>query len=238
MEGSQNHVKFNSAAYFSTPVWTAECPMFIKPMLKLTDRYLKKARKKNLQPLIKERDKRLGATLEDFTLSNHSESFNADPKAKEFVDFCGHRSYEFLDWCGFDLKNHSLHFTECWVQEFSHKGGGHHDTHTHWNQHVSGFFFLKCSGKTSYPILHDPRPGAVMVKLPQKDGTKISFGNEAIHYSVKPGTMVIIPGYAPHQYPVDLGLEPFRFIHWNLQAVPSIISRTTSMKNKDELPKK
>ena len=112
MEGSQNHVKFNSAAYFSTPVWTAECPMFIKPMLKLTDRYLKKARKKNLQPLIKERDKRLGATLEDFTLSNHSESFNADPKAKEFVDFCGHRSYEFLDWCGFDLKNHSLHFTE------------------------------------------------------------------------------------------------------------------------------
>ena len=232
-QGSHNHVKFSSAIYFSTPVWTAECPMFINPMLKLTDRYLKKSRKKILQKALKERDKQLNAKLDDFATSNHSESFSADPQAKEFVDFCGQRSYEFLDWCGFDLRNHSLHFTECWVQEFSHKGGGHHNTHTHWNQHVSGFFFLKCSEKTSLPVLHDPRPGAVMTKLPQKDATKITFSNEAVHYNVKPGTMVIIPGYTPHQYPVDMGLEPFRFVHWNIQAVPSTISKLTSM-GKDE----
>ena len=121
-QGSHNHVKFSSAIYFSTPVWTAECPMFINPMLKLTDRYLKKSRKKILQKALKERDKQLNAKLDDFATSNHSESFSGDPQAKEFVDFCGQRSYEFLDWCGFDLRNHSLHFTECWVQEFSHKG--------------------------------------------------------------------------------------------------------------------
>ena len=238
MEGSHNHVKFGSATYFGTPVWTAHCPMFIKPMLKLTDRYLKKARKKVLQPTIKERDKQLGTSLDDFGLSNHSESFNADPKAKDFVDFIGTRSYEFLDWCGFDLRNHSLHFTECWVQEFSHKGGGHHNTHAHWNQHVSGFYFLKCSSKTSFPVLHDPRPGAVMTKLPQKNGAKITFANESIHYKITPGTMVIIPGYTPHQYPVDMGLDPFRFIHWNIQAVPAAISQTTSVRKQNELPKK
>ena len=232
-QGSHNHVKFSSAIYFSTPVWTAQCPMFINPMLKLTDRYLKKSRKNILQKALKERDKQLNANLDDFATSNHSESFSGDPQAKEFVDFCGQRSYEFLDWCGFDLRNHSLHFTECWVQEFSHKGGGHHNTHTHWNQHVSGFFFLKCSEKTSLPVLHDPRPGALMTKLPQKDATKITFSNEAVHYNVKPGTMVIIPGYTPHQYPVDMGLEPFRFVHWNIQAVPSTISKLTSM-GKDE----
>tara|TARA_R100001086_G_scaffold233217_1_gene154782 strand:- start:85 stop:786 length:702 start_codon:yes stop_codon:yes gene_type:complete len=232
IQGSHSHVKFSSASYFGTPVWSAECPMFIKPMLKLTDRYLKKSNKKILPKALKERNKQLNAKLDDFGLSNHSESFNADPQAKEFVDFCGQRSYEFLDWCGFDLRNHSLHFTECWVQEFSHKGGGHHNTHTHWNQHVSGFFFLKCSEKTSLPVLHDPRPGAVMTKLPQKDATKITFSNEAVHYNVKPGTMVIIPGYTPHQYPVDMGLEPFRFVHWNIQVVPSTISRLTSMKKK------
>ena len=238
MQGSHGHVKFTSAAYFSTPVWTAECPMFIKPMLKLTDRYLKQSRKKVLQPAIKERDKQLGANLEDFGMSNHSESFNADPKAKEFVTFCGQRSYEFLDWCGFNLKDLSLHFTECWVQEFSSKGAGHHDIHAHWNQHVSGFYFLKCSEKTSFPVLHDPRPGAVMTKLPQKDPTKITFGSEMVNYKVKPGTMVIIPGYTPHHYPVDLGLEPFRFVHWNIQAVLGGISGATSMKKKDETPKK
>jgi hypothetical protein len=35
-----------------------------------------------------------------------------------------------------------------------------------------------------------------------------------------------------------MGIDPFRFVHWNIQAVPSIISKTTSMKKKDELPKK
>ena len=234
-EGTQNtntntNVKFNSAAYFSTPVWVAEAPVFLKKMLKLTDGYLKTTEKKVMKKAIAERDKKYGTKLGDLGLSNHSESFNADPKAKEFVDFCGQRSYEFLDWCGFNISQHSLHFTECWVQEFAKKGGGHHDIHTHWNQHVSGFYFLKCSDKTSLPVLHDPRPGAQMTRLPQKDPSKITFANDAVHYKVQPGTMVLIPGYTPHQYPVDMGVEPFRFIHWNIQAVPSSISNQNSMK--------
>ena len=161
----------------------------------------------------------MNATLDDFGMSNHSESFNADPQAKQFVDFCGQRSYEFLDWGGFDLRN---------------QGGGQHNSHTHWNQHISGFFFLKCSNKTSLPILHDPRPGAMMTKLPEKDMSKISYANPAVHYNVKPGTIVIIPGYTPHQYPVDLGLEPFRFVHWNIQAVSSVISKASSTEKKKE----
>ena len=234
-EGTQNtntntNVKFNSAAYFSTPVWVAEAPVFLKKMLKLTDGYLKTTEKKVMKKAIAERDKKYGTKLGDLGLSNHSESFNADPKAKEFVDFCGQRSYEFLDWCGFNISQHSLHITECWVQEFAKKGGGHHDIHTHWNQHVSGFYFLKCSDKTSLPVLHDPRPGAQMIRLPQKDPSKITFANDAVHYKVQPGTMVLIPGYTPHQYPVDMGVEPFRFIHWNIQAVPSSISNQNSMK--------
>jgi len=218
---------FNANIYFGTPVWTNEVPEFIQPINKLTDKYIKKA-KKDLLPTLKERDKIYKRKLGDFGLSNHSISINKDPEAKEFTEFCGNRSYEFLDWCGFNLKNHSLHYTEMWVQEFSRKGGGHHDTHVHWNQHVTGFYFLKASEKTSMPVLHDPRPGAMMTKLPQKDGGKITHANEAVHYKVKPGTMVLIPGYTPHQYPVDMGVEPFRFVHWNIQCVPKSISNATS----------
>ena len=218
---------FKASIYFGTPVWTNDIPEFIKPINKLADKYIKHA-KKNLLPTLKERDKLYKRKLGDFGLSNHSVSINADPEAKEFTEFCGNRSYEFLDWCGFDLKNHSLHYTEMWVQEFSSKGAGHHDTHVHWNQHVSGFYFLKASEKTSMPVLHDPRPGAVMTKLPQKDGGKITHANEAVHYKVKPGTMVLIPGYTPHQYPVDMGIEPFRFVHWNIQCVPKAISNASS----------
>ena len=218
---------FNANVYFGTPVWTNEVPEFIKPINKLADKYIKNA-KKNLQPSIKARDKLYKRKLGDFGLSNHSTSINLDPEAKTFAEYCGNRSYEFLDWCGFDLRNLSLHYTEMWVQEFSSKGAGHHDIHVHWNQHVSGFYFLKASEKTSMPVIHDPRPGAMMTKLPQKEPNKITHANEAVHYKVKPGTMVLIPGYTPHQYPVDMGVEPFRFVHWNIQCVPKGISNATS----------
>ena len=218
---------FNSSIYFGTPVWTNNVPEFVQPMNKLCDKYINNS-KKNLLPTLKERDKLYKRKLGDFGLSNHSVSINTDPEAKEFTQYCGDRSYEFLDWQGFDLKNHSLHYTEMWVQEFSNKGGGHHDTHVHWNTHVSGFYFLKASERTSMPVLHDPRPGAMMTKLPQKDGNKISYANESVHYKVQPGTMVLIPGYTPHQYPVDMGVEPFRFIHWNISCVPRAISNATS----------
>ena len=56
-----------------------------------------------------------------------------------------------------------------WVQDFAKKGAGHHTLHTHWNGHISGFFFLKANEKTSMPVFEDPRPGHVMNLLPQKD---------------------------------------------------------------------
>jgi len=219
--------KFTASVYFGTPVWSNEIPEFIKPLNKLCDKYIKNA-KKNLSPVLKDRNKIYKRKLGDFGLSNHSVSMVKDPEAKQFVRYCGDRSYEFLDWCGFDLTHHSLHFTEMWVQEFSSKGAGHHNTHVHWNQHVTGFYFLKATEKTSMPVLHDPRQGAMMTKLPQKEPNKITHVNEAVHYNVKPGTMVIVPGYTPHQYPVDMGVEPFRFIHWNIQCVPKPISNATS----------
>jgi uncharacterized protein (TIGR02466 family) len=169
--------------------------------------------------------------LGDFGLSKHSESFSNDPKVKDLVEFIGQRSFEFLNWQGFNLESHSLHFTEFWVQEFSNKGGGHHDTHVHWNQHVSGFYFLKCSEKTSYPIFHDPRPGAEMTKLFMKKQTMINLGTSQVHYKPNPGTMIIFPGYVPHQFALDVGLEPFRFIHFNLKVVETAISKKDSTKN-------
>ena len=36
---------FNSSVYFGTPVWTNNVPEFIKPLNKLADKYIKKAKK-------------------------------------------------------------------------------------------------------------------------------------------------------------------------------------------------
>ena len=236
--GSSNqttgHVDFKSTFQFSSPIWIADAPMFLNKTIKATDKHIKKAKvilkdKMKNEPKWK---KKIGS----FGLSYHSESFSNDPEVSDLVQFIGQRSYEFLDWCGYNMQNHSLHFTKFWVQEFSEKGGGHHDTHVHWNQHVSGFYFLKCSEKTSYPVFHDPRQGTEMTRLPLKDGSKVTMGQGLINYHPKPGTMMIFPGYLPHQFTVDPALEPFRFVHFNIKAVETSISKERSMKN--ELQKK
>ena len=106
-----------------------------------------------------------------------------------------------------------------WVQEFAKNGSGHHEGHIHYNTHISGFYFLKCSDKTSYPIFHDPRSAKTMSDLPLKNEDEISLGSSKINVKPKPGTLILFPSYLRHGFSLDLGLEPYRFIHFNLQVV-------------------
>ena len=50
-------------------------------------------------------------------------------------------------------------------------------------------------------------------------------GTELIHIKPTPGTLIIFPGYLEHEYAVDHGIEPFRFIHWNIQAIPKEMAK-------------
>jgi hypothetical protein len=48
---------------------------------------------------------------------------------------------------------------------------------------------------------------------------------ELVHFKPQPGTLIIFPGFLEHEFAVDFGEEPFRFIHWNIQAVPKDMAR-------------
>ena len=207
--------------YFSSPIWYADEPAFVDDLNKASDSYIEIA-KKNLQEEIDKRNKNFG-NKEDMGHVFHSTPLAGDPNFKELQDYIGATSFNLLEEMGYDLKNHQVFITEMWVQEFAKTGGGHHTLHTHWNGHISGFYFLKASEKTSLPIFEDPRPGHLMNGLPEKNKKEITHATTQIFYQVKPGRMIFFPAYLPHQYTVDLGYEPFRFIHFNCQAVPEDI---------------
>ena len=213
--------KLNLEHYFSSPVWWADETKFIKKLNKASDKYIKHAQKR-LKKDIDKRNKEFG-NKGDMGHVFHSTSLIGDPKFKQLQDYIGGTCYNLLDEMGFDLSNHQVFVTELWVQEFAKKGGGHHTLHTHWNGHMSGFYFLKASEKTSMPVFEDPRPGNVMNLLPEKDKSKLSLASSQFHYKVKPGRMIFFPSYMPHLYSVDMGYEPFRFIHWNCQAIPNSV---------------
>ena len=216
----------NTNWYFSTPVYTIEKPEWVSSAIKATDKYIKESQKR-LQPEIKERKKILGnkdyLKVKDHGVSYHSTPLNGDPNLKELEEYVGATGWNLLDEWGYDMSLYTIFYTEFWVQEFAKQGCGHHSTHVHWDNHISGFYFLKCNDKTSYPIFHDPRSGAMMTKLPHKDKSKLSNMSDMIHFKPKPGTLIFFPGYVPHEFAVDMGVEPFRFIHFNLQAVRNII---------------
>ena len=202
--------------YFQTPIWSEQKPEFVKSLNKASNQYIKDAKK---------REKNYIKEYGDFGRSYHSTPLTRDNNFIDFRNYIGQKSWEFLDWQGFDMQQYTTMFSEMWVQEFSKKGGGHHSAHIHWNQHVSGFYFLKCSDKTSFPIFHEPRTGARATKLKLKNGNSIFHGTELVHFKPKPGTLIIFPGYLEHEFAVDHGKEPFRFIHWNIQAVPKEMAK-------------
>ena len=199
--------------YFNTTIWSEQKPDFVKSLTKASNKYIKAARN---FPEAKAHIKKFG----DFGRSYHSTPLMNDNNFRDFRDYIGNKSWEYLDHQGYDMSLYTTIFSEMWVQEFAKKGGGSHSAHIHWNQHVSGFYFLKCSEKTSMPIFHEPRTGARATKLKIKDQQGVLGGSELIHFNPTPGTLIIFPGYLEHEFSVDFGIEPFRFIHWNIQAIP------------------
>jgi uncharacterized protein (TIGR02466 family) len=205
--------------FFNTTIWSEQKPEFIKSLTKASNKYIKAA--KNFSEA-KAHIKNFG----DFGRSYHSTPLTADNNFRDFRDYIGQKSWEYLDHQGFDMEQYTTLFSEMWVQEFAKKGGGHHSAHVHWNQHVSGFYFLKASEKTSYPIFHEPRTGARATKLKMKTNLKeILNGNDLVHFRPQPGTLLIFPGFLEHEFSIDFGIEPFRFIHWNIQAIPKGVNK-------------
>ena len=207
--------------YFKCPIWHAEEPSFVKSLNKASDKYIKES-KKNSRKKIKDRNKKAG-DKGDMGHVFHSTTLVGDPNFFELQNYVIATSNNLLIEMGFDLSGHEVFITELWVQEFAKQGGGNHALHTHWNGHISGFYFLKASEKTSMPVFDDPRPGNVMNLLPEKNKSVLSYASSQVCFQVKPGAMIFFPSYMPHQYIVDLGYEPFRFIHWNCKAFPKSV---------------
>ncbi len=149
--------QLNREDLFKCPIWFADEPAFVDDLNKASDPYIKIS-KDNLKKDIDERNKKYG-DKGDMGHVFHSTTLMGDPNFNVLTDYIGATAHNLLNEMGFDLTNFEVFTTELWVQEFAKNGGGHHTLHTHWNGHISGFYFLNASEKTSRPLFEDPRPG-------------------------------------------------------------------------------
>tara|TARA_B100001094_G_C18191212_1_gene807378 strand:- start:2973 stop:3605 length:633 start_codon:yes stop_codon:yes gene_type:complete len=199
--------------YFKSPLYLIEKDEWVDDVNTVCDSYIleQKLISKNNPNYLKEHEH-----------SYQSSNLINESKLNDLKFYILKTSHNILDSQGYDLTNYNLYFEDMWVQEFSEKGKGHHNSHVHSESHISGFYFLKCSDKTSYPVFTDPRSAAVVTSLPQKNKSNITYSTRDFNYQPKPGTMIFFNSYLPHQFNVDDGLDPFRFIHFNIQAVREV----------------
>ena len=209
-----------TVSLFDTFVYQAEIPKYLedKDFMAACDEHTDKAILDAKQS-IDERHKKLNAPIKDHGMSYLSGSeLYKDERLAELALLVKSTSKNILEDQGFDLSNYTIDYTEMGIQKFAYEGGGHQDTHVHWDNHISGFYFVECSDRTSRPSFHDPRPGRMMLNLPIKDHSKLCPAMERQGVPVKPGTLLLFNSWLPHQFSVDNGVDPFRFIHFNLQA--------------------
>ena len=150
--------------------------------------------------------------------SYHSDNMWNLPEYKDLTNYILQKSFNILKSWGYKTDGMIPMLSELWVQEFP-KEGGYHDEHIHANNHVSGFYFLRCSPSTSHPVFHDPRFSKRMSDLRETDKTKVTLASQRIHFKVKPGDLLFFPSYMPHSYIHHKGEETFRFVHFNMQAI-------------------
>jgi hypothetical protein len=65
-------------------------------------------------------------------------------------------------------------------------------------------------------VVHDPRPGKVIVNLPEKDASQITLGSHQIVFTPQPGTLILINAWVPHSFTKNMSNESMRFVHMNL----------------------
>ena len=208
--------------FFITPIYTTKIVEGVSHLNKICDKIIKDVKNKN-KFIYKENKKFYKKNILDFGMSHHSTSLINNPEFFELKEFINKSSLKILNHMGYDITNHKIFWTEMWVQEFAENGGGHHQRHVHNMNHISGFYFLKCSEKTSFPIFHDPRPAKVISQLPLKKNENNFFGAELVNYKPVPGTLILFPAFLEHEFEIDYGIEPFRFIHFNLQCINNLM---------------
>lgn len=187
--------------YFATPVYITREPQFLDVMREVSLDSLKTVHGKNkpdkIHPL-----RMSGNLLED-------------PRAEDFASFVGNTAWNILASQGYAMEGFSTSFTELWCQE--HFRSSSMDYHAHGGGNfLVGFYFLDTPEGCPHAVIHDPRPGRIMMSLPEADPTQATLASTMINFKPEPGMMMFAPAWLAHSFGRNASKSPFRFVHFNL----------------------
>lgn len=197
--------------YFVTPIYTTKQPQFLETVKAVALDSIKevhgKKKPNKIHPVLMS-----GNMLED-------------PRIEEFARFIGQTAWNILASQGYAMDQFNTTFTELWCQE--HYQTSSMDYHVHpGGSFLVGFYFLDVPEGAPHAVIHDPRPGRVMLDLPQADSTQATLSSTTINFTPEPGMMMFAPTWLAHSFGRNPSKLPFRFVHFNLTVQPSAPAAT------------
>lgn len=192
--------KLEEMHYFASPVYVVMKPDFLDAVNAVSARYEEASREHKKSP--------------DY-VNLMTGSYAHEPELEEFSRYVSQTAWNILSAQGYAMDKLVTHFTEMWTQEHNHLSSM--ETHVHGlGSQISAFYFLDVPKGGCKMVIHDPRPGKVIVNLPEADNNKITLGSQQIVFNPVPGTMIFTNSWLPHSLTKNMSDKPVRFVHMNL----------------------
>lgn len=192
--------KLEEMHYFATPVYVVDKPEFIDAVRTVSSRYEEASR-----------ERKKSADYVNLMTSSYSH----EPELEAFSQYVSQTAWNILASQGYAMDDMVTFFTEMWTQEHNHLSSM--ETHVHGaGCQISAFFFVDVPEKSCKLVVHDPRPGKVIINLPEKDASKITLGGSQIVFTPRAGTIIFINAWLPHSFTKNMSNESMRFVHMNL----------------------
>lgn len=186
----------SEAHYFTSPVYMVKKTEFLEQVKSCSDRHLEMTRKAG-------------------NVTTMTGNFSLDPEVAEFAQYVSQTAWNILASQGYMMSKLVTYFSEMWTQE--HNKMSSMDTHVHgMGAQISAFYFIDVpEGGCSF-VIHDPRPGKVIVNLPAEDDSKITSASGQIMFTPEPGALILTNAWLPHSFTRNTSDHPVRFVHMNL----------------------
>jgi uncharacterized protein (TIGR02466 family) len=152
-----------------------------------------------------------------------------DERIGPFAEFIANTAWNVLASQGFAMEGFSTSFTELWCQEHFQTSSMDYHAHAGGN-FIVGFYFLDVPEGAPPVVIHDPRPGRVMLSLPEANPSQATLASTMINFKPQPGMMMFAPAWLAHSFGRNASKKPFRFVHFNLtvQQTPSAVCPVSS----------
>lgn len=192
--------------YFATPIYITQQPQFLDEVREIALAKIKEVhgskKPDKLFPL-----RMSGNMLEDARIA-------------PFAEFVGQTAWNILASQGYAMDGFNTTFTELWCQEHGYSSSMDYHVHPGGNL-IVGFYFLDVPEGAPHAVIHDPRPGRVMLDLPQADVTQATLASTMINFKPEPGMLLFAPAWLGHSFGRNASKSPFRFVHFNLAVQPA-----------------